>query len=469
MNIINTNEEYLIRKEKYKPVIPYSEKLSDDEKKLDTYLSGIKMEADKNYSTDNPYGIIQWEDEEDIHKELYDLSWKLPKGGDLHAHDNTMIPLDRLEQIVRDNALICLGEENYGILYLKDSPNIPKDAVDINEAIDSGLMKKEHFTRMLVLSEEDKEKGYWKKLEELFSNTSDFYNDVSMMEQIWEEGFKSSYEKGVTLLEIRDYGSNDDLLNIIRDRTIREAYYRVKRLYPDFVVRLIGCSGKDNSETFEEACETLRSMIRVSEQVKDEFDPEHVENFIIGLDLVSEEDNSKPLSEFGDFLSSDEIRNCGLDLFLHCGESLRKENDSVVDAYLLGSKRVGHALNLYRFPELMKDYAKDRIAIEICMMSNYRLGYVSDLRLHPGLQYLINGIPVVLCSDDGLFMSRAPMVDDFYAAILCWDLGLGDIKAICRNSISYSGLSEGENNRLMAAWERQWDEFVKDMIREKEL
>ena len=103
------------------------------------------------------------------------------------------------------------------------------------------------------------------------------------------------------------------------------------------------------------------------------------------------------------------------------------------------------------------------------MMSNYRLGYVADLRLHPGLQYLINGIPVVLCSDDGLFMARAPMVDDFYAAILCWDLNLGDIKAICRNSITYSGLSEKEINRLMLAWEKQWKDFVEAMLKKHNL
>ena len=467
---INKNSEYLEKKKEYKPVIPYSEELSDKEKKVDRYLGIIKKEADRNYfSNDNPYGIIQWDDEEDIHKGLYDFCFKLPKGADLHAHDNTMIPFDYFEQIIKENALICLSEDNYGTMYLKISSNIPEDAIDINEALNSGQLKEEEFAKLLVLSEDDKEKGYWNKLEELFSDIGDFYNDIPFMEQIWEEGFLSCYEKGITLVEVRDYGVQDDLYNIIRDNTMREAYYRVKKKYPDFMVRVIGCSGKDDNETCEEACDTLRSMIRVSKQVKDESDPDSIEDFVIGLDLVSEEDNAKPLEEYAEFLSSKEVKESGLNLFLHCGESLRKDNDSVVDAYLLGSKRVGHALNLYRFPELMKKYAQEKIAIEICLMSNYRLGYVSDLRLHPGLQYMINGIPVVLCSDDGLFMSRAPMVDDFYAAILCWDLNLGDIKAICRNSITYSGLSEKEIDRLMKAWEKQWNEFVEKVITENNL
>ena len=454
-------KEYGKLKDVYKPLIPYSEQLSDQEKKLDEYLGKIKKEADASYFGNNPYGIIEWNDKEDIHTGLYEFCWKLPKGGDLHAHDNTMIPFDRFEQIIRENTMISLNGDSYGTFYTKNSPGIPEDAVAVDEALDKGLISKEEFNRLLVISDRGEANGDWKKLEQLFSATGDIYNDIVVMEKVWEEGFRSCYEKGVMLLEIRDWAVDDDLMNIIRDRTIREAYYRVRKDHPDFLVRLIGCSGKDNENSIESACEALRSIIRVSKLVKDEFDPEHPEDFIIGLDLCNEEDNSKPLSEYAEFLSSDEIRNCGLKLYLHCGESLRKDNDSVVDAYLLNSYRVGHAMNLYRFPDLMKKYAEDKIAIEVCLMSNYRLSYVKDLRLHPGLQYMINDIPIVLCSDDGLFMSRAPMVDDFYAAILCWDLNLGDIKAICRNSIRYSGLSDMEIERLMKTWEFKWNEFVR--------
>ena len=230
-------------------------------------------------------------------------------------------------------------------------------------------------------------------------------------------------------------------------------------------MRLIGCSGKDSENSVESSCETLRSMIRVSRIVKDEFDPEDPQDFIIGLDLGNEEDNSRPLSLYAQFLMSEEVRNSSLKLYLHCGESLRRENDSVVDAYIMDSYRVGHAMNLYRFPDLMKEYAKRKTSIEVCLMSNYRLGYVRDLRMHPALQYMISGIPISLCSDDGLFMTRAPMVDDFYSAIVCWDLDLGDIKALCRNSIIYSGLSDKEISRLMDAWQRQWNSFVSMQIK----
>lgn len=458
------NKEYLEKKKIYLPVIPCDEKLTSTEEELDLYLSKIKAEADKAYRLNNPYGIIEWDDKEDIHPELYEFCKLLPKGGDLHAHDNTMISIDRFEKVISENTMIVLDEDGHGSLYTINSPNIPESAIKVDEAIEKGMLSVKELHNLLIVSDEDEEKGYWNKLEKLFSSIGDIYNDIPTMEKVWEEGFLSCYEKGVTLLEIRDYAYEDDLMNIIRDRTIREAYYRVRRIHPDFLVRLIGCSGKDSENTIESACETLRSIIRVSKLIKDEFDPDNVEDFIIGLDLVSEEDNSKSLSEFTEFLMSDEIQNCGLKLFLHCGESLRTENDSVIDAYLAKSYRVGHALNLYRFPQLLEEYKKDKIAIEVCLMSNYRLGYVRDLRLHPGLQYLVSGIPIVLCSDDGLFMSRAPMVDDFYSAILCWDLNLGTIKGICRNSITYSGLSQKEIDRVMNDWQNKWNEFVSKMI-----
>ncbi len=459
------NEEQLKLKESLKPVIPCNEQLSDEEKKLDEYLSRIKKNADIRYKDGNPYGIVEWTDEEDIDPDLYRFCQLLPKGGDLHTHDNVTISYDRFEQMVIDNMIISLDKDSFGTLYTKNSSDIPENSLCVSEALEKGIIDRKQLSDILLLKDEDGARGYWKKLEQLFTVVGDTYNDIAFLEKMYEEGFRGSYERGIDLIEVRDYGSDDDLMNIIRVRTLREAYYRAKKDCPDLVVRIIGCSGKDSSCTVEESCETLRSMIRVSEFIKDDYDPENVEEFIIGLDLVNEEDNSKPLIDFADFLTSDEVKESGLGLYLHCGESLRRDNDSVVDAYLMGSTRVGHALNLYRYPKMMDEYLKKPIPIEVCLMSNYRLNYVKDLRLHPGLIYLIFGIPIVLCSDDGLFMSRAPMVDDFYSAILCWDLELANVKEICRNSIKYSGLSEKEISRIMNNWEIKWNNFVSEILK----
>ena len=230
--------------------------------------------------------------------------------------------------------------------------------------------------------------------------------------------------------------------------------------YPDFVFRVIGVSGKNGNFDKEFALGILRIVMHLSSEIRDEYDPAHPKDFIIGMDLVNEEDISKPLREYADFFTSDEVRESGLKLFLHAGESLRYDNEEVIDAYLYGASRIGHGINLFRFPELMAKYREKGIAIETSPISNYRLGYVNDFRLHPARIYLQYGIPVVICSDDGLFLSREPLTDDFYAVILSWDLGVAKIKDLCRNAIVCAGLPKDETEALLAKWEKDWNDFV---------
>ena len=114
----------------------------------------------------------------------------------------------------------------------------------------------------------------------------------------------------------------------------------------------------------------------------------------------------------------------------------------------------------------MMDLYRDlQIAVEVCPISNHRLGYVYDLRLHPALYYLRTGIPVVICSDDGLFMTPRPLVDDFYSAVLCWDLSIESIREICERSIRAGGLSEEETDHLLQVWRRSWNAFCGEQLK----
>ena len=159
------------------------------------------------------------------------------------------------------------------------------------------------------------------------------------------------------------------------------------------------------------------------------------------------------------------MQNSGLKLFLHCGESLQHDNTSVIDAYVVNTYRAGHAFNLYRFPPVMEEYKNRNITVEVCPISNLSLGYVHDLRVHPAFYYIMQEVPVVLCSDDGLFMTPYPLVDDFYAAILCWGLNLRDIHDICERSITAGGLSEEETTYLLEEWQTKWDRFVEEELK----
>ena len=459
---IITAENYEEVRQNYLPVIPYSEPLSEAEKKVDEKLAAFKAAAQEIDFGTGAYGIIDRDDFGYMNSELYDFCTTLPKGGDLHVHDDTSIPVDTFMDIIRDSTMISL-EKGECFLYAPNNPKLPQDALMLSDAFEQGLITEEALISILTLGEEDAEDGYWETFGNLFFTTKGLETDKDLWIRILEAGFRSCVEKGILLVEIRSIYRTDEVQNLDKSEDIRQAYYNVRKDYPDFTVRIIGTSGKNEEFPKEKTVAALNSVISMSRIMKDEFISDAPQDLIIGLDLVNEEDASKPLSNYVDYFLSDEVQNSGLKLFLHCGESLRTDNDSVIDAYLLGSARVGHAFNLYRFPELLKKYAENNIAIEVCPVSNYRLGYITDLRLHPALEYLRAGVPVVICSDDGTFLSEAPLVDDFFTAILCWDLSLGDIKALCRNSITYSGLSEEETDRLMKAWEAQWDLFIEQL------
>lgn len=453
-------------KEYYITNISTNIKLSVDEKIVDEYLSKIKFEADKLYSSPKSYGIIEPNDSY-YSQELLDFSRLLPKGGDLHTHNNKVISASALINLLIQygDAYIILDKgEEYGYLYTGDAPN---NAVSLNEALKNKKITLEELKEIILLSDEDDFDGYWKGFRDASNGLNNLYDNEEMPRLIYEEGFRNSCNNNACFLEIRLSFTADDKENIDRINIVRDAYYNVKDEFPELVVRIIASPGKRRKyfdSTTDNRISSLRSAIKLSKIMKDEYDSNNVYDFIIGLDLVGEEDERVPLEEYREFLSSKEVQKSGLKLFLHAGESLRLDNDSVIDAYLVNSTRVGHAFNLYRFPTLMQKYADKKIAIEVSPLSNYRLGFVHDLRLHPALTYLKKGIPIVISSDDGLFFAEEPLVYDYYAAILSWDLDLATLKQLSLNNIIYSGLSNKEIKDLKKNWENDWEEFISNML-----
>ena len=446
-------------KDEFKTPFPVTGTLSEAEEKLDAVLTRMKQEADKLYPPTVPYALIDW-DESLVHEGLRRFCRELPKGADLHIHDDKVIPMDRYIRILKEYGKVYIVLEDgpdYGMLYVKDPP---ENAVSLNEAFSEGKLSEEEFREVFSISDADIPNGRWKSFSRLFNIVLGLEKDPELLQTIYEEAFRSCCENKVFLLESRVILFGDEEAVAERLRLIRDAYYHVKDEYPDFVVRVIGVSGKNDNYDKEFALGRLRIVMHLSSEIRDEYDPAHPKDFIIGLDLVNEEDNSKQLSEYADFFTSDEVRESGLKLFLHAGESLRFENEAVIDAYLYGASRIGHGINLFRFPKLMEKCREKGIAVEVCPISNYRLGYVNDFRLHPAQIYMQYGIPVVICSDDGLFLSREPLTDDFYAVILSWDLGVAEIKELCRNAIIYAGLPQDETEALLAKWEKDWNGFV---------
>jgi len=167
-------------------------------------------------------------------------------------------------------------------------------------------------------------------------------------------------------------------------------------------------------------------------------------NMIVGWDADGQEDPSHTTLDFASqiLVMPRLAKKYGVDipLVLHDGES-DWSNANAVDAALLGAKRVGHGFNIIDsalLPDLLK---LQNTAVEVCPISNQILRYVNDLRLHPGRQLLQMGVPIVLSSDDPGIWGIHGLSYDFWEAIVAWRLGVRSIKALAKNSLSYSGLT----------------------------
>lgn len=192
--------------------------------------------------------------------------------------------------------------------------------------------------------------------------------------------------------------------------------------------------------------------------------------WVRGFDLVAEEDNGHTtLFHAEQFLLLDSLKKATgveLPLYLHDGESNWASTDNLYDAILLGTKRIGHGFNLFRFPNLIELVKEKDVCVEVSPLSNQILGYIRDLRMHPASTYLRRGVNCVISSDDPLIFDYEGLSYDFWSVFLAWELDLGSLKKLTQNSIEYSALTDAEKATAMAIWEKRWNKFVEAALTE---
>ena len=116
----------------------------------------------------------------------------------------------------------------------------------------------------------------------------------------------------------------------------------------------------------------------------------------VGVNMVGREDNDKgyPL-RFLETYRKLRRQISGVHLAIHAGE-VDEPNRHIRDTLLLGAERIGHGVNLISDPEMMILMRDNRYLVEINLISNLLLEYVSDYSQHPFPEYLRIGIPLSL-------------------------------------------------------------------------
>lgn len=434
--------------------------LTEEETKLNARLEQYKQDYIRSCNGNVPYHMPMLTDSNIWNSRLYKFLKAMPKGSDLHVHGTALLPMWKLIDFVvqHDNLYIDIDT---CVLHLEasDCRKMP-----LKEAFYNGYVNRKELERIWTVNGAGENQTVWDYFENLFSFHNAIDEDMGLLYDYYVTAFRYYIESGIYHTEIHLLLSENLESTLQTLRTVRAAYYRVKEDCPELIVSIIGCSMKMHCVSMEEMAATLENTLAAQQAIKDESDPEDVRDFVIGFDLVNEEDSSRPLREYAPLLLEFRQQHPDFHFYLHCGESLNAQSDNLIDAYLIGASRVGHGMNLYRYPNLLKCYADREICLESCLISNQTLGYTKDIRIHPSAEYLKRGVTIALCSDDPIYQEHETLTDDFFAAAICWNLGLADLKQLALNSITYSGLASPAKRRLMRDWFAAWKRFLENEL-----
>lgn len=120
-----------------------------------------------------------------------------------------------------------------------------------------------------------------------------------------------------------------------------------------------------------------------------------VGNGVCALDLAGDE-SAFPTVLFRRLF--EKANEWGIPFTIHSGETGNVEN--VREAILLGAKRLGHGIALYKSSELMELCKEKRVGIEMCPTSNLQTKAISDMKQYPLEDFLKQGLLVSIHTDN---------------------------------------------------------------------
>lgn len=219
---------------------------------------------------------------------------------------------------------------------------------------------------------------------------------------------------------------------------------------------------------------------------------------IAGYDIIGEENKGYPLKtfvpEFLEFKKKCADENVDIPFLFHCGETLDIGCDTdgnLVDAVLLGAKRIAHGFALPRHPYILEQMKKRNMCVELCPISNEILGLTPRVSGHAMYSMLANNLPCTLNTDNGTLFRfvarnrkqilpflrlslsrltpafRSRLSHDFYQTFVGKaDMTLHGWRQLIEWSIEHSCMEDQLRKDIYADWERRWNEFCRWVVNE---
>jgi adenosine deaminase CECR1 len=181
----------------------------------------------------------------------------------------------------------------------------------------------------------------------------------------------------------------------------------------------------------------------------------------LAVNMVGREDNDKgyPL-RFVKTLRELRQKYNNVRLSIHAGE-VDEPNFHIRDTLMIGADRIGHGVNLITDPDLLRQMRHGPYLVEINLISNLLLEYVSEYSQHPFPEYLRIGVPVALSTDDrGMWDSN--ITDEFFVAVKEFNLSWDELQLLSRNSLQYSFVEDDVKAGLLATFNKRTSQFEKN-------
>lgn len=416
--------------------------LTEEEKKADEVLQDMKDQLLENGQM--PFLENYYDSKAKVEKsKLYNALKTMPKGAHLHYHLTASAPLNLLMDLTKESIVYYNQKKNKLKIFSKGDT---EEGFTQCNLIRQNWTKEKTFDEFLknkiLLNKEDISSKHsntiWDRFQYKFDLTFQLYNYHKFFRRILFEVLKGAIAERCYVVEFKHiFGCViDDDQKFVDLSTelgiIQECFEKAKEIEPLFEMKLVICGlkifGDDHIKSQLDSC--LKALKETT--------------LVAGFDLVNEEDTTPPLKTFRKLIKLAQKDNDKLSLFFHAGESSSRKNDNLYDAILLNTKRIGHGFAIENHPHLINLVKKKDICLEICPLSNMILGYVLDLRWHPGRSLMNRGVPITISADDPGFWGTEGVSLDYAYIALAWELSIKELKQLAINAIKYSSIEDKE-------------------------
>lgn len=398
-------------------------------------------------------------------EQLYRLLYAMPKGGDIHQHFN-LANLAESWFLLATDPKITRNNVFYTRARPRDCPNLtaltPRFTTIQKSAYDAlPPCQKDEYVALSALTAEERalfisglkldrdEEGRQEFFDAIGSRIGDMGRDPNLAGAALVDNMRRFAAEGLRYMEVFVVGPR--FIDIYGQPIPVERGVQILR------ERLVSPDAVATGLTVRFLATVVRHHPDAEIEIERAYDlvSKHRDLFV-GVNLAGrEEDGRGHALRFIDVFRRMRTLYSAIPLSLHAGES-EAPGTQVRDTLLLGANRIGHGANLLSDTGTLLLMRGNRYLIETSLLSNQLLKYVPDIKVHPFPEFLRIGIPICLNTDDrGAWDSN--MTDEFFAAVINFNLSWEEIVTIGRNSLSFSFAELPIRERLL----REYDAAVK--------